>query len=208
MQAPGKDRSSGGDMPNAREAGRGGVSLRLLGGWQLSVDGLDVPLERREQRLTALLGLTGRSARAHVAGILWPESNPARAAAGLRRAVLRTQRRCPGLLLADRTDIGLHPDVVVDVDEVRRAARLTELPMHGVDAEALLAALVGEPLLPAWFDDWVLPEREHIEQLRVRALERIARHAFTVGDAVQALDAAKAAHTVASHGAAGAAAGG
>ncbi|KRE98764.1 hypothetical protein ASG88_17120 [Nocardioides sp. Soil777] len=180
-------------MPNASEAGTGGARLRLLGGWQLSVDGLDVPLEHREQRLTALLGLTGRSARAHVAGILWPESTHARALARLRRAVLQTQRRCPGLLLADRTDIGLHPDVVVDVDEVRRAARLTEQPMHGVDAGAPLAALVGEPLLPAWSDDWVLPEREHIEQLRVRALERIARHAFTVGNSVQALDAAKAA---------------
>ncbi len=151
------------------------------GGWQLSVDGLDVPLERREQRLTALLGLTDAARRARVAGILWPESTRARALARLRRAVLQSQRRCPGLLLADRTDIGLHPDVVVDVDEVRRASRLTEKPMHRVDAEAPLAALVGEPLLPAWSDDWVLPEREHIEQLRVRALERIARHAFTRG---------------------------
>ena len=65
--------------------------------------------------------------------------------------------------------------------------------MPEVDAEELLAALVGEPLLPAWYDDWVLPEREHLEQLRVKALERIARHAFAMGDLVQALDAARAA---------------
>lgn len=167
--------------------------LRLLGGWQLVVGGVEVPLNRREQRLTALLGLTGRSGRAHVSGLLWPESTDARALASLRRAVLQTQKRSPGLLQADRTELGLDPAVEVDVDDVRRAAGLTELPMPGRDAEALLAALVGEPLLPAWYDDWVLAERERIEQLRVRALERIARHAFEMGDLVQAIAAARAA---------------
>lgn len=167
--------------------------MRLLGGWQLVVGGVDVQLSHREQRLTALLGLTGRSSRAHVSGMLWPESTDARALASLRRAVLQTQERSPGLLRADRTDLGLDPGVEVDVVEVRRAAGLTELPMPGRDAEALLAALVGEPLLPAWYDDWVLAERERIEQMRVRALERIARHAFEMGDLVQAIDAARAA---------------
>jgi DNA-binding SARP family transcriptional activator len=180
-------------MPERTGEGGHRSRLRLLGGWQLVVDGVDVELNHREQRLTALLGLTGRSARAHVSGLLWPESTDARALASLRRAVLQTQKRCPGLLRADRTDLGLDPAVEVDVVEVRRAAGLTELPMPGGDAEALLAALVGEPLLPAWYDDWVLAERERIEQMRVRALERIARHAFELGDLVQAIDAARAA---------------
>lgn len=180
-------------MPERTGEGGHRSRLRLLGGWQLVVGGVDVQLNHREQRLTALLGLTGRSARAHVSGLLWPESTDARALASLRRAVLQTQERSPGLLRADRTDLGLDPAVEVDVVEVRRAAGLTELPMPGGDAEALLAALVGEQLLPAWYDDWVLAERERIEQMRVRALERIARHAFAMGDLVQAIDAARAA---------------
>lgn len=180
-------------MPEGRRADGVRTRLRLLGGWQLVVDGGDVPLHHREQRLVALLGLTGRGPRAHVAGTLWPESTDARALASLRRAVLQTQQQCPGLLRADRTEVGLDPDVEVDVDDVRRAAVLTELPMPGDEAEALLAALVGDPLLPAWYDDWVLPERERLEQVRVRALERIARHAFEIGDLVQAVDAARAA---------------
>jgi len=180
-------------MPERTAQAGGRSRLRLLGGWQLLVEGVEVPLSHREQRLTALLGLTGRSSRAHVSGLLWPESTDARALASLRRAVLQTQQRSPGLLRADRTDLGLDPAVEVDVDEVRRAAGLTELPMPGRDAEALLAALVGEQLLPAWYDEWVLAERERIEQMRVRALERIARHAFEMGDLVQAIGAARAA---------------
>jgi DNA-binding SARP family transcriptional activator len=180
-------------MPERTAQAGGRSRLRLLGGWQLLVEGVEVPLNHREQRLTALLGLTGRSSRAHVSGMLWPESTDARALASLRRAVLQTQKRSPGLLQADRTDLGLDPAVEVDVDEVRRAAGLTELPMPGRDAEVVLAALVGEPLLPAWYDDWVLAERERIEQMRVRALERIARHALEMGDLVQAIDAARAA---------------
>ena len=168
-------------------------SLRLLGRWQLVADGEDVALGHREERLTALLGLTGQSSRLHVAGSLWPESTDARALASLRRAVLQTQQRCPGLLQADRLSIGLDADVEVDVDEVRRAAAATEDAIAEGEAGALLGQLVGEGLLPDWYDDWVLPERERLEQLRVKALERIARQALEAGDLELSVDAARAA---------------
>ena len=164
--------------------------LVLLGGWDLVVDGESVRLGGREQRLSALLALTGHRARSQVAGILWPESTDARALASLRRAVLQTQRRSPGLLRADRTSIGLHPDVLVDVDELRDAtARVGEVePDPGV-----LAVLAGGELLPDWYDDWVEPERERIQQQRVRALEQLARRALGCGDPALAVDAAHAA---------------
>src|SRR5687767_11900493 len=95
--------------------------LNLLGGWQLVVDGDAVALGGREQRLCALLALTGTRARAQVAGTLWPESTDARALASLRRAVAQTHQRCPGLLAADRTSIGLAADVAVDVGALRSA---------------------------------------------------------------------------------------
>ncbi len=167
--------------------------LVLLGRWDLVVDGESIRLGGREQRLSALLALTGRRARSQVAGILWPESTDARALASLRRAVLQAQRRSPGLLRADRTSIGLDPDVRVDVDELRAAAaRVGE-----VEPEAgLLAALVGGELLPDWYDDWVEPERERIQQQRVRAFEQLARRALDCGDPALVVDAAHAAADV------------
>lgn len=179
-------------MPQNSTAGGPRFCLRLLGRWQLVADGEDVELGHREERLTALLGLTGRSSRPHVAGILWPESTDARALASLRRAVLQTQNRIPGLLQADRLTIGLSDDVVVDVEEVRRAAAATEGTLIDDGAEGLPARLAGEELLPGWYDDWVIQEREGLEQLRVKALERVARHALDTGDLALTIDAAHA----------------
>lgn len=167
-------------------------SLRLLGRWQLVSDGEDVALSHREQRLTAVLGLTGRSSRLHVAGVLWPDSTDDRALASLRRAVRETQERCPGLLQADRLSIGLDPDVEVDVDGLRRAVAATEDAIAEGAPAALLGQLVGEELLPGWYDEWVLPERERLEQLRVKALERIARQGLETGDLALCVDAAHA----------------
>ncbi|MFC7492591.1 MULTISPECIES: BTAD domain-containing putative transcriptional regulator [unclassified Nocardioides] len=180
-------------MPQDSRAGGLYASLHLLGRWQLVADGKDVELGHREQRLAALLGLVGQSGRPHVAGILWPESTDARALASLRRAVLQTRNRSPGLLRADRLSVGLDAGVEVDVDEVRRAAAATEGAMAEGEAAALLVQLVGEELLPGWYDDWVLPERERLEQLRVKALQRIARHALEARDLALTIDAARAA---------------
>jgi DNA-binding SARP family transcriptional activator len=174
-------------MPDTRHAADRGLSL--LGGWQLVVDGQDVALGGREQRLCALLALTGARARAQVAGTLWPESTDARALASLRRALAQTRDRCPGLLVADRTSVGLAPDVRVDVDALRTAAARAGAP----DADAaLLATLAGDPLLPGWYDEWVEAQRDDLERLRVDALEHLARGALERGDTGLAEGAARA----------------
>lgn len=182
-------------MPEQSKAWTRCCRLRLLGRWQLVADDEDIELGHREERLVALLGLTGRSSRLHVAGILWPESTDAQALASLRRAVLQTRRRCPGLLQADRLNIELDPDVAIDVAEVRRTAAATEGTI-AEDGAALLGQMVGEELLPGWYDDWVLPEREDLGQLRVKAFDRIARHALEADDLALVVAAARAASDV------------
>lgn len=174
-------------MPDTRHVTDRGLSL--LGGWHLVVDGQDVALGGREQRLCALLALTGARGRAQVAGTLWPESTDTRALASLRRALAQTRDRCPGLVVADRTSVGLAPDVVVDVDGLRTAAARAGAP----DADAgLLAELAGDPLLPGWYDEWVETQRDDLERLRVDALERLARCALERGDTGLAEGAARA----------------
>ena len=174
-------------MPETRRATS--RDLSLLGGWQLVVGGETVVLGGREQRLCALLALTGSRARAQVAGTLWPESTDTRALASLRRAIAQTHQRCPGLLAADRTSVGLAPDVATDVAELRAAVVRAGSP----DADAtVLAALVGEELLPGWYDEWAEAERETLQQQRIAALELLARRALGRGDTVLAEDAARA----------------
>ncbi len=167
--------------------------LRLLGSWRLDVDGLEVRLGGREQRLTSLLALLGRRARLQVAGILWPESTDTRALASLRRAVLLTQQRSPGLLRVDRSSIGLDPSVQVDVDELRAAFDAAGRDLEPEEARALLVSLSSGELLPGWYDDWLIPEREQLEQSRVRALARISRWALEENDLLLAVDAAQVA---------------
>ena len=45
-------------------------------------------------------------------------------------------------------------------------------------------------LLPDWYDDWVLVERERLRQLRVHALEQLAENAIRQGRYGQAIDIA------------------
>lgn len=164
--------------------------LRLLGGWQLIVDGAEIELGHREQRLTALLGVAGPGARAQAASALWPDSTDEHALGSLRRAVRQCRTRCPDVLVADRLTIGLAPVVRVDVDDLRRVAGLTRLPMSDEVAHELHRALRGPELLPGWFDDWVVEERARLDQLRVEALERIAQHGLDEGDFALAVAAA------------------
>lgn len=167
--------------------------LSLLGRWRLDVDGHEIQLGGREQRLASLLALRGRRARLEVAGILWPESTDTRALASLRRALLLTQQRSPGLLSADRSSIGLDTSVRVDLVELRAAIDAAGGDLEPGEARTLLASLSRGDLLPGWYDDWLIPEREQLAQLRVGALVRMARRALDEDDLLLAVDAARAA---------------
>ncbi len=179
-----------------RSAVAGRTSLRLLGRWQLTADGVDVTLGEREQRLAALLGLRGPRSWMQVARDLWPESTDETALSRLGWAVLRTERRCPGLLQVDRATVALDPAVDVDVADLRRTAALAGLPGGPRGGDALDWLLGVQELLVGWDDDWVLHERERIQRLRIRALERLSGHAREVGDVAGALVAATAASDI------------
>lgn len=181
--------------PHADGSVRGATSLQLLGWWHLARGRDALHLGGREQRLLSLLALWGRRPRVLVAATLWPDVREDRARASLRTAVRQTQEHAPGLLDADRTTIGLSRRVRVDVDDLTQAiedalARRVEEPSR------LLPVLRSEELLPGWYDDWVLYERERLEQRKVRALEMLANAAFDRGDLVTAMDAAREASRI------------
>jgi DNA-binding SARP family transcriptional activator len=83
--------------------------------------------------------------------------------------------------------------VRVDVRELSVWAQRA-IASPGDDAElAVPAAALGGDLLPGWYDDWVLFERERLHQLRLHALEATAAELAVRGRHWEALQAAYAA---------------
>ncbi|SCL24869.1 DNA-binding transcriptional activator of the SARP family [Micromonospora pallida] len=162
--------------------------LLLLGGFRLLHDNQPVAVARGLQRIIALIGLRPGATRSHLAGLLWPDAPEERALSSLRTALwrLRQDPCCPMHTSGDT--VRLDPTVAVDVDDLVRTAAQVHDGGDPRDAAAALAA-GRHDLLPGWYDDWVLLERERLRQLRLHMLEQVARthlHAARHGEALQA----------------------
>jgi DNA-binding SARP family transcriptional activator len=145
------------------------------------------------QRLVAHLCLSGRPPRAALAGQLGPDASEGHAHGSLRSALWRLQKAVPGLVLASGDHLVLADRVQVDVHELGRWAERVRDPCVPLEeVEVPSAGLRGE-LLPGWYDDWVLLERERLRQVRMHALERFAARLAGAGRYGDALDAAYAA---------------
>ncbi len=145
------------------------------------------------QRLVAHLCLTTHPPRAALAGQLWPDASEGHAHGSLRSALWRLQKAVPGLVHATGDHLELAEGVWVDVHELGHWAervRNPHVPLEQLEVPA--AGLRGE-LLPGWYDDWVLLERESLRQVRLHALERVASRLATAGRYGDALEAAYAA---------------
>jgi DNA-binding SARP family transcriptional activator len=150
-------------------------------------------LPRAVQRLVAHLCLAGRPTRTAVAGRLWPEVPEERAHASLRSALWRLRRLAPELVAASGSSLCLAAGVRVDVRELHAWAERVRDPRTSADRVGLPdPALLGD-LLPGWYDDWVLLERERVRQLRMHALEAQAEKLAAAGRYGEAVQAAYAA---------------
>jgi DNA-binding SARP family transcriptional activator len=171
------------------------VELRLLGGFGLTIGGESLEMTPAAQRLLAFIALTPRGAeRSYTAFQLWPEHEERRAKANLRSALWRLGKAPADLITASKTRLRLAPEVWVDVrdgigqlasgglDSIIEAA----LPFHALDSD----------LLPDWYDDWLMIERERLRQFRLCSLEEGARLAMGQGNLGQAVQLALAAVSI------------
>ena len=166
------------------------IDLHLMGAFALWVDDVRVHLGRREERLLAFLGTRGPCHRPSVAGTLWPNSDEPRALSSLRAAVLKARRAAPDVLDVDGSTLDLRPGVRVDLrDFVDIADGVAH--RNGSEAPQTERLLGTEELLPGWYDDWVLFERERLLHRRIRALEVLAVQALEGGQPDLALTAAR-----------------
>jgi DNA-binding SARP family transcriptional activator len=153
--------------------------------------GGDLPY--RLQRLVAHLCLSGRPARTAIAGRLWPDVSEKHAQGNLRSALWSLHKIAPGLVEASSSCLALAECVRVDVHELSDWAHRALDPRAAIDELTVLDDSLGGDLLPGWYDDWVLLERERLSQLRAHALEVVAGRLADVGRHGQAIQTAYAA---------------
>lgn len=171
------------------------IALRLLGTFDLSVNGESVPLGVTAQRLLTVVAVSsGRIPRAQAAGILWPKARTARAAANLRSTLWRLQQLSSDVIDTSFYDLRLAKGVGVDLYEVSRVA----FGLTDADAElrpeqlreAVRCNLYEDITSDIGEDDWLVAERERFRQLRVHALEALAGRLVAVGWHGAAIEAA------------------
>jgi DNA-binding SARP family transcriptional activator len=165
--------------------------LRILEGFAFERDDTAVPLPVGLQRLLAYLALSGPSHRAVVAGTLWPEVPEQHSLARLRTGVWRMNRLVPGLIETQGADLAMSGEVDVDCHE--QEAFALSLLRNRVEPDRVaegLRPLWPSALLPGWYDDWIIFERERLHQLRLHALERAAQLLLGTGDVDLALQTA------------------
>lgn len=163
--------------------------LSMLGGFVLRLDGARVEVPDSSQRLLVYLALRDRPQQRHVvAGDLWPDSTEARAAANLRSSLWRIPRTgAVPLVITQDHALSIAAHVCVDVRQVESLGwslvQDPELTIPTLDRTAFYAEL-----LPGWYDDWVIVERERLAQLRLHFLEALTYSLIRSGHLAEALD--------------------
>jgi DNA-binding SARP family transcriptional activator len=174
------------------------LSVALLDGFALrrGAGGAGAAVEelpRGAQRLIAHLSLCGRPARGAIAGQLWPDVPEDHAQGSLRSALWRVQKAVPGLIDVSGGALSLAAGVHVDVRELTVWAQRVLDPTTAIDGALGPAMALRGELLPGWYDEWVLLERERLRQLRMHALEVLADELARQGRYGEAVQAAYAA---------------
>ena len=161
------------------------VRLCLLDGFELVSDPGRKELPPGAQRVVTFIALHDRPLlRGYVAGSLWLDSTEERAAANLRSALWRIHRIEPRLIDASGHTLRLGSAVSVDLREMEATAHALLRGDADVEPEATRLA---SDLLPDWYDDWVMIEREHYRQLRLHALDALCGRLTAAGCLEEAL---------------------
>jgi DNA-binding SARP family transcriptional activator len=147
------------------------MQITLLGGFQLTRSGIRVAVPAAGQRLLAFLGVRGQVSRSLAAGTLWAEVTDEHALGSLRSTIWRLNRSGPRLVTTHADTLSLAPMIDIDVRSFVIAAATVNAGQSEGERERVLEA--GD-LLPGWYDDWVLLERERLRQVRLHALEVLA----------------------------------
>jgi len=176
----------------ARQANDETPVLHLFGGPFVTFGRRRVSIPQGSKRLLVFVALhRDQVERGYAAGTLWPAGTEYRAAGNLRSALWRLSRADLPLLRADKCYLALQQEVLVDA---RLVGEWASRMITGRPSEADLAALPtgadALDLLPGWYEDWALLERECLRQRMLHALEALSRELVEAGRCAEAVEAA------------------
>jgi DNA-binding SARP family transcriptional activator len=152
-------------------------ALHLLDGPYAVVDGARRELPEGSKRLVVFVALAGgRVDRRAAAGLLWPDGGDVRAAGNLRSALWRMRGAGVDLIDGDKTALWLRAGIAVDLRRVSDwAGRLIEGAARIPDLDPALWCPQACHLLPGWYDEWVVFERERLRQRVLHGMEALGR---------------------------------
>lgn len=185
------------------------LRIHLFGDFLLSLDNTPVTTITipRLQSLLAylLLHLDAPQDRSHLAFLLWPDSTEAQAHTNLRKLLHQLRQAFPEVehfLFADKRTLYWQPTSVdapwtldvLEFEELLAHTRQTEqaqnTPALRQNLEQAVQLYRGD-LLPNCYDEWILPERDRLHQLFLKAAERLILLAEEAGDTQTALATAQ-----------------
>jgi WD40 repeat protein/DNA-binding SARP family transcriptional activator len=155
------------------------LQIRLLGQFDVRLDGKRIVISSRAgQSLLAYLAMTAGTPhrREKLAGTLWPDSSEENARKNLRQELWRIRKAIPSQSLSAENDYLLSDEYTITFN---RSADywldVAILERPDLDPQTLTSSLSlyqGE-LLPGFYDDWVVFERERIQSLFESKMERL-----------------------------------
>jgi DNA-binding SARP family transcriptional activator len=171
-----------------------GFNVGLLDRFSVRAGGRLMRLPAACQRLIAMVALDPDDADVStIRSVLWHGSAPDIRAARLRAAMWRVRRECPGLLTSRERRVRIVETAEVDVrsaTEVAAAVLRDEPGPASGDAVTNALRWLEEDLLPDWSEPWLEPHQRRHRELRLCALERLAKRLLVQGLNAYAIEAA------------------
>jgi DNA-binding SARP family transcriptional activator len=170
----------------------GGPVLCMVDGPYVMNAGERLNVPEGSKRLLAYVALHGGWVdRRKAAGTLWPTGGDERASGSLRSALWRLKGVGINVLSADKSALSLRAGTRVDVAAICDwANRLIDGRVTPSDLSVRPVSLEAVDLLPGYHDDWVIRERERLNQRLLHAVEALSRHLVVRRRWSDAVDAA------------------
>jgi DNA-binding SARP family transcriptional activator/predicted ATPase len=156
------------------------LEVRLLGQFKVEIDGVTVEIASRPaQSLFAYLMLNPETEhrREKLAGLFWPESSESNARNNLRQALWRIRKALEegdtegAFIVGDSFVLSFNPQAPYWLDT---AALEEELPEARPTEELIeQVSLYEGELLPGFYDDWVVLERERLQASFERKMQHL-----------------------------------